>query len=51
MKLSKKHFYNTADFTQKEINSLVDLALAMKKEKLIKVYLENHWQCYFLTLL
>jgi len=31
MKPSNKHFYNTADFTQKEINNLIDLALAMKK--------------------
>lgn len=33
MKLSNKHFYNTADFTQKEINSLVGLAQEMKKGK------------------
>ncbi len=31
MKLSSKHFYNTADFSQKEVNYLIDLALKMKK--------------------
>lgn len=31
MNIQGKHFYNTADFTQDEINSLIDLALAMKK--------------------
>lgn len=31
MKLSKKDFYNTADFSQKEINYLIDLALKMKQ--------------------
>jgi len=31
MKLSNKHFYNAADFSQKEINYLIDLALKMKK--------------------
>jgi N-acetylornithine carbamoyltransferase len=36
MNLKGKHFYNTADFTQHEINSLIDLALAMKKGKVKK---------------
>lgn len=31
MNIQGKHFYNTADFTQDEINSLIDLSLAMKK--------------------
>jgi len=31
MNLKGKHFYNTADFSQKEINYLIDLALKMKK--------------------
>ena len=31
MNIQGKHFYNTADFTQHEINNLIDLALAMKK--------------------
>jgi len=36
MNIKNKHFYNTADFTQKEINNLIDLALAMKKGKIKK---------------
>ncbi|EKE15158.1 MAG: hypothetical protein ACD_12C00126G0006 [uncultured bacterium] len=31
MKLSSKHFYNTADFSLEEVNYLIDLALKMKK--------------------
>ena len=31
MKLKGKHFYNAADFSQKEINYLIDLALKMKR--------------------
>ncbi len=33
MKLSNKHFYNTADFSQKEIIDLIDLAISMKQGK------------------
>lgn len=36
MSIKVKHFYNTADFTQKEINNLIDLALVMKKGKVEK---------------
>lgn len=36
MKLSSKHFYNTADFSLKEINHLIDLALKMKKSQFKK---------------
>jgi len=36
MKIKGKHFYNTADFSQKEINYLIDLALKMKKGKVKK---------------
>jgi N-acetylornithine carbamoyltransferase len=39
MKLSQKHFYNTADFSQKEINYLINLALKMKKGKFNKHFL------------
>ena len=31
MNIKNKHFYNTADFSQKEINYLIDLALKMKR--------------------
>src|SRR3990167_4019987 len=31
MNLKGKHFYNAADFSQKEINYLIDLALKMKR--------------------
>src|SRR3989338_395909 len=31
MNIKDKHFYNTADFSQKEINYLIDLALKMKR--------------------
>ena len=36
MNIKKKYFYNTADFTQQELNNLIDLALAMKKGKVKK---------------
>jgi len=36
MKFKGKHFYNTADLSQKEVNYLIDLALAMKKGKVKK---------------
>ena len=35
MNLKGKHFYNTADFSQKEINYLIDLAINMKKNKVV----------------
>jgi N-acetylornithine carbamoyltransferase len=38
MKLKGKHFYNTADFSQKEINYLIDLALKMKKGQFKKSF-------------
>src|SRR3990167_5605785 len=33
MNIKGKHFYNTADFSQKEINYLIDLAISLKKNK------------------
>lgn len=39
MNLKGKHFYNTADFSQKEINYLIDLALKMKKGQFKKSFL------------
>lgn len=35
MNLKGKHFYNTADFSLIEINYLIDLAISMKKNKVI----------------
>ena len=39
MNLKGKHFYNTADFSQEEINYLIDLALKLKKGKINKHFL------------
>ncbi len=39
MNIKGKHFYNTADFTRKEIMHLINLAITMKREKYKKILL------------